>query len=133
MEYPYYENAARLTENHLAIRLVPEGLLMCVPIISLLILLLLLNRKRTWGLHSIRDAVENAIDRKHQRDYAARYGPVEFEDPWDPEALPYDDEGFDTDESMYYDGDEPEDFEPDDGIPEEEFYGDASGETERDL
>lgn len=130
VEYPYYENAARLTENHLAIRLVPEGLLMCVPIISLLILLLLLNRKRTWGLHSIRDAVENAIDRKHQRDYAARYGPVEFEDPWDPEALPYDDEGFDTDESMYYDGDEPEDFEPDDGIPEEEFYGDASGETD---
>lgn len=72
VSYPYWENAARLTENHLALRLVPEGLLMCVPIVSLLILLLWLNRRRTWGLHSIRDAIENAVERKRRRDYDAR-------------------------------------------------------------
>lgn len=102
VEYPYYENAARLTENHLAIRLVPETIFLCVPILSLLILLFLLNRKRTWGFHSIRDAVENAIDRKHQRDY---YGTVEpredWEEDWDLEdsPLPYEEDGG-------YDGDD---------------------------
>lgn len=70
--YPYWENAARLTENHLALRLVPEGILLGIPAISLIVVLLWLNHRRTWGLHSIRDAVENAIDRKHQRDYDAR-------------------------------------------------------------
>lgn len=70
--YPYWENAARLTENHLALRLVPEAIALGIPAISLLVLLLWLNHKRTWGLHSIRDAVENAVDRKHQRDYDAR-------------------------------------------------------------
>lgn len=99
VEYPYWENAARLTENHLAIRLVPEGLLMCVPIVSLLLLLLFLNRRRTWGLHSIRDAAENAIDRKYQRDYDARYGRTSLppEEDWYPEedTLPYEDEVYD--------------------------------------
>ena len=70
--YPYWENAARLTENHLALRLVPEAILLGVPLISLIVLLLWLNRRRTWGLHSIRDAAENAVDRKRQRDYDAR-------------------------------------------------------------
>lgn len=70
--YPYWENAARLTENHLALRLVPEAILLAVPLISLIVLLLWLNRKRTWGLHSIKEAVENAVDKKRQRDYDAR-------------------------------------------------------------
>lgn len=70
--YPYWENAARLTENHLALRLIPEGILVGFPAISLLILLLWLNHKRTWGLYSIRALVENAVDRKHQKDYEAR-------------------------------------------------------------
>jgi hypothetical protein len=69
VDYPYWESAAQLVENHLALRLVPEVLLLAVPLISLIILLLVLNHRRTWGLHSIKDAVENAIDRKHQRDY----------------------------------------------------------------
>lgn len=90
IEYPYYENAARLTENHLAIRLVPEGLLLCVPTISLLILLWMLNRKRTWGLHSIRNAVENAVDRKRRRDYDARMGIVR--EPEEEPELAYEDE-----------------------------------------
>ncbi len=70
--YPYWENAARLTENHLALRLAPEALCLAVPILSLVIVLLWLNHRRTWGLHSLRDAAENAVDRKRQRDYAAR-------------------------------------------------------------
>ena len=67
--YPYWENAARLAENHLALRLIPEGILAGFPAISLIILLLWLNHRRTWGLHSLKELVENAIDRKHQRDY----------------------------------------------------------------
>ena len=72
VEYPYWENAARLTENHLALRLVPEAIVLGIPAISLIIVLLWLNHRRTWGLHSIKTAVENAVDRKHQRDYDAR-------------------------------------------------------------
>ena len=109
VEYPYYENAARLAENHLAIRLIPEGILLGVPIISLLILLLLLNRKRTWGLHSIRDAVENAIDRKHQRDY---YETAEPQPDWD-EDWP---EDWENDDPLPYDG-------PEDAYGESEDYG----------
>ena len=67
--YPYWENAARLAENHLALRLIPEGILAGFPAISLLILLLWLNHRRTWGLHSLKELAEDAIDRKHQRDY----------------------------------------------------------------
>lgn len=70
--YPYWENAARLAENRLARRLLPEGALLLIPALSLLGLLLWLNHRRTWGLHSIRDALENAVDRKRQRDYDAR-------------------------------------------------------------
>jgi hypothetical protein len=76
VDYPYWESAAQLVENHLALRLVPEALLLAVPLISLIILLLVLNHRRTWGLHSIKDAVENAIDRKHQRDYDAKMSGV---------------------------------------------------------
>lgn len=77
--YPYWENAARLTENHLALRLVPEALLLAVPMVSLIVLLLWLNHRRTWGLHSIRAAVENAVERKRRRDYDARMLGVEPE------------------------------------------------------
>lgn len=70
--YPYYENAARLVENHLALRLIPEGIFLGFPAISLCIWLWLLNKKRTWGLHSIRDAVERAVEKKRTRDYEAR-------------------------------------------------------------
>ena len=70
--YPYYENAAQLTENRLALRLVPEGLLLLFPAVSLLIVLLWLNSRRTWGLHSIPEAIDNAIDRRNTRNYEAR-------------------------------------------------------------
>lgn len=70
--YPYYENAARLVENHLALRLIPEGIFLGFPVISLLIWLWLLNKKRTWGLYSIRDAIERAVEKKRTRDYEAR-------------------------------------------------------------
>ena len=70
--YPYWENAARLTENHLALRLIPQGILLGIPLVSLMILLLWLNHRRTWGLHSLREAAERAVDRKRQRDYDAR-------------------------------------------------------------
>ncbi len=75
---PYYENAARLVENHLALRLIPEGLLLGFPAVSVIIWLLMLNRKRTWGLHSITDAVERAVEKKKTRDYEAR---LRGEDP----------------------------------------------------
>jgi hypothetical protein len=70
--YPYYENAARLVENRLALRLIPEGICLGIPLISLLILLLWLNHRRTWGLHSIPEAVSRAIDRRNARNYEAR-------------------------------------------------------------
>lgn len=70
--YPYFENAARLAENQLAVRLIPEAILVLIPAVSLLVLLLYLNSRRTWGLHSIRDAVENAIDRRNARNYEAK-------------------------------------------------------------
>lgn len=72
ISYPYYENAARLTENHLALRLIPEGFFLSIPLVSVLIWLILLNRKRTWGLHSISDAIDRAVQRKRTRDYEAR-------------------------------------------------------------
>ena len=70
--YPYYENAAKLAENHLALRLIPEALLLLFPVISGVIWLVLLNRRRTWGLYSIPIAIENAIDRRNTRLYEAR-------------------------------------------------------------
>ena len=70
--YPYYENAAQLAENQLALRLIPESIFLLFPIISLLIWLILLNRRRTWGLHSIGDAIAAAIDRRNARNYEAR-------------------------------------------------------------
>ena len=75
--YPFWENAARLVENHLAIRLIPEGVLLAFPALSLLILLLWLNHKRTWGLHSLRDLAENAVDRRRQIRYEAQLSGVE--------------------------------------------------------
>ena len=70
--YPYYENAAQLAENQLALRLIPESIFLLFPIISLLIWLILLNRRRTWGLHGIGDAIAAAIDRRNARNYEAR-------------------------------------------------------------
>ena len=70
--YPYYENAAKLVENHLALRLIPEAMLLAIMGISVLIWLILLNRKRTWGLYSIPIAIENAIDRRNTRIYEAK-------------------------------------------------------------
>ncbi len=72
IDYPYYENAAKLVENHLALRLIPEALFLGFPIISVLIWLWMLNKKRTWGLHSITEAVDRAIERKRTQDYEAR-------------------------------------------------------------
>ena len=69
VSYPYWENAARLTENRLALRLIPEALLAAIPLLTLLILLLRWNHRRTWGLHSLREAAEEALDRKHRRDW----------------------------------------------------------------
>ena len=53
-------------------RLIPEGALLAFLAVSLIVLLVWLNRRRTWGLHSLREIAENAVDRKHQRDYEAR-------------------------------------------------------------
>lgn len=72
IHYPYYENAARLVENHLGLRLVPEALFLGFPVTSLLIWLLMLNHKRTWGLHSIPAAIDRAVEKKRTRDYEAR-------------------------------------------------------------
>ena len=65
IDYPYYENAAKLVENHLALRLIPEALFLGFPIISVLIWLWMLNRKRTWGIHSIVNVMDRVIKVKH--------------------------------------------------------------------
>lgn len=70
--YPYYENAARLMENRLALRLIPEGILAAFACISAVVWLLMLNSRRSWGLHSIPEAIERAVERKRTRDYEAR-------------------------------------------------------------
>jgi hypothetical protein len=58
-------------ENYLGLRLVPEAILLGIPAISLVILLLWLNRRRTWGLASIPRAIDRAIDRRNTRRYEA--------------------------------------------------------------
>lgn len=70
--YPYYECAAQLVENHLALRLIPEGILLGFVAVSGLIWLILWNRRRTWGLHNIRDAIIRRVEQKRTRDYEAR-------------------------------------------------------------
>lgn len=98
--YPYWENAARLTENHLALMLIPELLLLLYPLVSLVIWLVLLNRKRTWGLHSIKDGVEYLIDQRNIRNYEKKYGPMEPEE----DDLLYEDEYYeDSEYDEYYD------------------------------
>ena len=69
---PWYENAALLTENRLARTLLPEGLCLLVPGLSLLLALYFLNRKRTWGLHSIRDFVSACYQRHLEKRYYAK-------------------------------------------------------------
>lgn len=98
--YPYWENAARLTENHLALMLIPELLLLLYPLVSLTIWLVCLNRKRTWGLHSIKDGVEYLIDRRNIRNYEKKYGPLE---PEEDEELLYEDEYDEYYEESEYD------------------------------
>ena len=80
--YPYYENAAKLVENHLALRLIPEAILLAIVGISVLIWLIHLNRKRTWGLYSIPIAIENAIDRRNAKNYEARLRGEKPENFW---------------------------------------------------
>lgn len=80
--YPYYENAAKLVENHLALRLIPEAILLAIVGISVLIWLIFLNRKRTWGLYSIPIAIENAIDRRNAKNYEARLRGEKPENFW---------------------------------------------------
>lgn len=80
--YPYWENAARLTENTLALRLIPEAILLLFPAVSVLVWLWMLNRRRTWGLHSIRNGIEYLIDRHHVRLYNKKNAvPEEQDDP----------------------------------------------------
>lgn len=121
--YPYWENAARLTENHLALMLIPELLLVLYPLVSVLIWLVLLNRKRTWGLHSIRDGVEYLIDRRNRRNYEKKYGPVEPE-----EELLYEDQDYDEYDEYYEESeyDEEEYY-------EEEYYDEPYEEYEEDT
>lgn len=72
--YPYYECAAQLVENHLGLRLIPETIFLGFPAVSAVIWLILWNRRRTWGLHSIRDAISRRVEQKRIRDYEARMG-----------------------------------------------------------
>lgn len=62
--YPYYENAAKLVENHLALRLIPEALLRAILGISVLIWLWMLKRRCIQGLNSIKEAADRALKRK---------------------------------------------------------------------
>ena len=112
--YPYWENAARLTENNLALMLIPECLLLLYPLVSLVIWLVLLNRRRTWGLHSVKAGVEYLVDRRNIRRYEKRYGPLE--EPEEEELL-YEDEYYDESEYEAYDDeyDEFYDEDSDDG------------------
>lgn len=108
--YPYWENAARLTENHLALMLIPELLLLLYPLVSVVIWLVLLNRKRTWGLHSIKDGVEELIDRRNIRNYEKKYGSLDRELLYEEE---YEEYYEDSEYEEYYEEsyDEYEDYE----------------------
>ena len=84
---PWWEAAARMTENRLARTLIPEALLLLIPAGYLLGLLWRWNRRRTWGLWSLKALVEEALDRKHQRDYQKKTAEKESEPA--PEGLEY--------------------------------------------
>lgn len=112
IQYPYWENAARLTENHLALMLIPELLLLLYPLVSVIIWLVLLNRKRTWGLHSIRDGVEYLIDQRNIRNYEKQYGPMESEE----------------DDYEYY-----EEYDQFDELEYDEYYDEDYDEYEEDI
>ena len=84
---PWWEAAARMTENRLARTLVPEALLLLIPAGVLLGLLWRWNRRRAWGLRSIKVLAEEALDRKHQRDYQKKTVRAETEPA--PEGLEY--------------------------------------------
>ena len=112
IQYPYWENAARLTENHLALMLIPELLLLLYPLVSVIIWLVLLNRKRTWGLHSIRDGVEYLIDQRNIRNYEKKYGPMDSEE----------------DDYEYY-----EEYDQFDELEYDEYYDEDYDEYEEDI
>ena len=112
IQYPYWENAARLTENHLALMLIPELLLLLYPLVSVIIWLVLLNRKRTWGLHSIKDGVEYLIDQRNIRNYEKKYGPMESEE----------------DDYEYY-----EEYDQFDELEYDEYYDEDYDEYEEDI
>ncbi len=72
--YPYWENAARITENRLALRLIPEAILAALLLLLLAIQLLWWNHRRTWGLRSLRRLFEDAVERKRRRDWDRTHG-----------------------------------------------------------
>ena len=113
--YPYFENAARLTENHLALMLIPEALLLLYPLVSLVLWLIMLNRRRTWGFHSIVDFGETLIDKRNIRNYEKKLR-ASGKYPEPEEVLPYEEEYPEEDYDEYYD-----DGEYDDGYDDPEY------------
>ncbi len=69
--YPYWENAARLTEDYAALLLVLCVLFALCPAISLLVLVIrLIVRGYRWGKRRIPEKVQAAVERKKEENYA---------------------------------------------------------------
>ncbi|MBE6992331.1 MAG: ABC transporter permease [Ruminococcaceae bacterium] len=59
--YPYWENAARLTESRLAFQYLAILLLMLVPILSAAVWVVLLWKRRKWRFSGIKNKVSDSI------------------------------------------------------------------------
>lgn len=59
--YPYWENAARLTETRLAFRYLAILLLMLVPILSLTVWVILLWKRRKWRFSGIKNNISDRV------------------------------------------------------------------------
>ena len=59
--YPYWENAARLTETRLAFHYLAILLLMAVPTLSLVVWLILMWRRRKWRFSGVKNSISDKV------------------------------------------------------------------------
>lgn len=59
--YPYWENAARLTESRLSFQYLAILLLMMVPIVSAIVWFVLLWKRRKWRFSGIKDSISDKV------------------------------------------------------------------------
>ena len=69
INYPYWENAARLTENRMMILTVLSIVFLCWPAVSLIVLILWYNKHRKWHLSSIKLYGSYLVDQHRSKVY----------------------------------------------------------------